>query len=155
MKPWQRRLLGILSLGGGFLGAVLILTQLLWGAPSSWQVLVSLPFLALYLWGIWCGVLMLEGQPRALAHNRWFWAIQVPVLLSPAFSYQFMAGGGLNLGFNFTGLRLFWEAQLGSKFRIDINRGSEFGLGLNLLALAITVFVWRLARRVQRMTNDE
>jgi len=44
-----------------------------------------IPFFALYAWGIWCGVQMLESQPAATRSNLKFWAIQVPVLQSSIF----------------------------------------------------------------------
>ena len=64
MQTWQRRILGILTLGGGAFGVALSLRQLLdTSQPIAW-VLTVLPLVA-YAWGVWVGVRVLEGDPRA------------------------------------------------------------------------------------------
>jgi hypothetical protein len=81
MKRWERRVLGILALGGSFLGVV-IGVSLLVSQRSVLVAAVEAPFLALYVWGIWCGLRMLERPDGALKMNAWFWATQVPYLVS-------------------------------------------------------------------------
>ena len=68
MQQWQRRLLGILTLGGGFTGLAVGLSLLL--APGSLLVkLLSVPFLGLFTWGMVCGLQLLEGCDDAV--RRW------------------------------------------------------------------------------------
>lgn len=146
MRIWTRRTLGVLALGGGFLGVVMILTQFLSG-PSVVSVVISLPFLALYAAGIWAGVTMLEAHPDALQLNKWYWALQVPYLLSAAFSYVFYSGGSIFVGYAAISHKANFQALFGSQYRLNINAQSPTEFGINIFAAAIAFYIWRLQRR--------
>jgi len=133
-----RRVLGILDLGGSFLGLTLGLTSLLQQTTVA-VLIVEIPFLALYCWGIWCGVQMLENSPRAVRTNMWFWAMQIPYLMSPIIGYLFTSGAFLFVtyqpGTSVTG----FTARVGSQFQISLLQGQSFQIGINFLALAVCV----------------
>lgn len=147
MKTWQRRVLGILALGGGFLGVVMILTQILAGALSVAQVVLAAPFVALYGWGTWCGLLLIEEAPGALRKNRWFWTIQVPYFVTPIVTYLFYAGATGILAYNLGQTRIKLTAFLGSQFQFHLNHGTTWELGINVFALGVAAWIWRLERR--------
>ena len=147
METWKRRALGILALGGGFLGIVMILTKYISGQAGIGFVVVSIPFLVLYAWGIWCGIAILEDHPDALRLNQWFWAIQIPVFLTPYFSYIFYAGGAIILSWSITNTRFGAIAQFGSQFQLHINNGDETAFGINILAVLVVGFIYRFAKR--------
>lgn len=91
MKRWERRVLGLLAVGGGFVGVTIAGAALL-GTGNWVGRLLVIPFLALYLWGTWCGLLLLEDDPRSIRLNAWLWAFQIPYFMSPVFGYAFSSG---------------------------------------------------------------
>jgi hypothetical protein len=146
MKTWQRRTLGILALGGGFLGVVMILIQVIAGTMTAGVMLLHLPFVALYAWGTWCGLLLIEGQP-VLRRNRWFWMVQVPYCATPIITYLFYAGVAGLAAFNFSAMRIRGTMVFGSQFQFNVNHPTDWELGINVFALAIALWIWRLERR--------
>jgi len=72
MRLWQRRAIGILTLGGGSVGVAAGLTLLLMRSnPIEW--LICIGFIALYAWGVWCGVRLLESRPGAERSAMKYW----------------------------------------------------------------------------------
>lgn len=152
LKTWQRRTFGTLALGGGFLGIVMILVQLISGTVPVVGVFISLPFLALYSWGVWAGIAILESHPDALQLNKWFWAIQIPVFTTRAVTYVFYAGGTIAVGFNATEHKPFLQALFGSQYQLRINAPTTSILGFNLLAIAASAYLWHLQKK-QRLDH--
>ena len=143
MKPWLRRVIGVLTLGGGFLGLTVGL-QLLF---ATQQPLVGkcmlLAFICAYGWGCWVGMRLLEQAPRASDVTALYWLAQVPMFSSPLAAYTF-AGGSL-LFVTYTvgpGLGVRW--QLGSTFEYSLLDASKpWKLGINLFALSVSiVLLW-------------
>jgi hypothetical protein len=143
VKLWQRRVLGILAVGGGAIGVAATLTTLLQRSnPIEWFFCAG--FAALYGWGIWCGVKLLEGMPGAERSNAKFWLIQVPTFSSPVLGY-FMSSG-----LHFT---VYWQPSpfglranflLGSLFNYSLmQRDSPISVGVNLFALAVAWWLMR------------
>jgi len=147
MQLWQRRILGVLAIGGGALGIAVGLQV----ASSSNGVLAWLliaPFLCLYLWGIWCGVCLLEDRKGAARSNLAFWAIQVPVLQSPYFGYLFTSGFFSTVTLQPAGTKLGFQFWMGSRFEISLMQADRpVVLGINLFALVVAVFLYRHIRR--------
>jgi hypothetical protein len=146
MKNWQRRTLGCLALGGGAVGLAAIFGVLFTDQPIASKIIVLLS-LPLYAWGIWCGVQMLEQHPSALRSNFWFWAIQIPVLQSSVLSYLFSSGLLVGLWLQFAPSNINFLTWVGSRFELTINQPKPLALGFNVVALAISFFIWRLRRR--------
>ena len=115
MGTWERRLFGIVALGGSYLGLTFgggLLTSEMPGLAK----LFVLPFLGLYVWGIWCGLRMIEVGDGALRANRRFWLMQVPLFTTPWLGYKFTSG---LLGWFALKAPMEWQVQ--ARF------GSEFG----------------------------
>lgn len=147
MQQWQRRILGILAIGGSALGITIGL-QLLFstGNPIAW--LFTSIFIGLYTWGIWCGVRMLEAHDNSAHFNFVFWAVQIPLLQSPYFGYFFSSGLFSTLTFKPSTVKfdfLFW---LGSKFEYSLMQAEKpLVLGINVFALAVAAFLYSQVRK--------
>lgn len=146
LPRWMRRALGILALGGGATGVVIVLSNLL-ANPSFGAILVMLVFLALYAFGVWAGLLMLEDSSEALAPNMLYWLLQVPVVSTNAVGYVFFSG------FHLTARALLPDGAakvdflIGSMFKFNAMQPQDNRyLGINLFALAVVLLLWRVAR---------
>jgi hypothetical protein len=147
MKTWQRRSLGILTLGGGATGATITLVAVL-GATTllNWIVLVA--FLALYAWGVWCGLRILEAQAGAERSALVYWMLQVPVLGSPLVSYLFANGFHAIVTLQLWPMQLGAESMIGSKFNFFLFKwGTPWMVGVNLFAAGVSVWLARVIRR--------
>jgi hypothetical protein len=137
-----RRVLGILTLGGSFTGFVITLQQVVTTEQPATGVLFSSGFGLLYAWGCWCGVRLLENHARSMHMGRIFWALQLPVLVSPGLSYYFSTGSFLAAGVNLSQDRMFMTWQLGSQFKYGILDGSTPTLaGINLVAAGVVFYL--------------
>lgn len=149
MQLWQRRVAGILALGGGAIGVANVLILMSRGVnPAGW--IAPLPFLGLYAGGIACGVALLERHPRALRANLWFWLVQAISVTSPVLSYFFVSGLHLTLqlGLDPAGLKV--STRLGSAFRYSLMvPDTPWSVGLNLVALGMFALL-AVALRAER-----
>lgn len=137
MKPWLRRALGVLALGGSFLGFAIGLEHILGSNPLLTKVAI-LPFIGLYAWGIWCGIALIEGVPGALRLNRFFWALQIPLISSPIVSYMFASGALLNISFEPALGKINFYVRFGSQYGGSVlNAEQPWGIGINVVALGV------------------
>lgn len=148
MNLWQRRFLGILTLGGSFLGGVAGTGPLFAAATPVLGRILALVAVGLYSWGVWCGAQLLEHSEDALRSNRAFWAIQIPYLISPVASYLFASGPLLYLTFQPFAFRFGFLGLLGSKFDYTLLQFDQpFVVGANVFAIAVFLFLNRCLRR--------
>ena len=148
MKTWQRRILGLLAIFGGVVGVISGLifdiigtdTRFFIAAPIS-SVLTPFIAIALYGFGIWCGITLLKSHKSAIRNNLILWTIQIPLVESSLFSYEFTSGA------------MFAAYQTGGLFdssvRFNIGCSYYFSLvqtdttllvGLNIFAGLISLF---------------
>lgn len=154
MQQWQRRLLGILALGGGFTGLAVGLSLLL--APGSFLgKLLSVPFLGLFTWGMVCGLRLLEGRDDALRQNFYFWLAQVPFLMSPVLGYSFSSGASLHFKYQPSLYKWDFFARFGSQFEYSLLQGKPFIVGINVVAAGVCCFLVYLMRTSQTHTGSE
>ena len=147
MQRWQRRLLGVLALGGSFTGLVLVLTLLV-GSGSIASKAFPLPFLALYVWGMICGLRLLEGDDKAAHQNFLFWLVQLPYLQSPLAGYIFSSGASLYFTFQPSIEKWGFSAHLGSNFVYSLLQTEmPLVLGINIFALVVSGYLFLLVRR--------
>lgn len=146
MNVALRRVLGILDLGGSFLGLALGLTSVL-QQKTVVVVIFEIPFLLLYCWGVWCGVQMLENGPRAVRMNMGFWAIQIPYFMSPIVGYLFTSGAFLLVTYAPGTSVTSFAARIGSQFQVSLLQGQPLQIGVNFLALAICIVLLVNRRR--------
>ena len=102
---------------------------------------------ALYVFSGFCGVRTIQRAHGWLRLNQVLWAAQVPVLLSPVISFAFASGATLTAWAQFyPQLRFGWNAGLGSSHTIQLLTPGHFGIGINLVALGISIYLARLVR---------
>lgn len=129
------RLIGILEVAGGFIGMVNMLRRLMpFGTHDS---IVAVIGLAIYIFVMVAGVLLLEGSERGVSLSGWAQLLQLPLIATPIFSYALHCGGFVNV---------YATLQLPVRLGLDWHFGSEGFLlavagpalsriGINLLAL--------------------
>jgi hypothetical protein len=145
----QRRILGITSIGGGALGITVVVSNLNQDSGILYWIF-CLSFIALYIWGCWCGILLIENSPTSLQLNRRFWFIQIPVFMSPILGYSFSSGAYFNVWTSLTHFRLGADWYLGSHFNYSLLQSDKpFLLGVNLLALGVFIYLSKKIRELQ------
>lgn len=155
MHPYVRRLLGILSLGGSFIGFTAALSMLA-ASPSILEGGIRLVFVLLYALGIWAGLRLIESAAEGIKLSLIFWWTQVPYFMSPAIGYAFFSGANLTpylrLGDDSTGSGISW--RIGSEFRYAfMSPGEPWLIGINLVAVAAIYVLWR-GRRAEATAHD-
>jgi hypothetical protein len=90
MQARAPRLLGALSLGGRALGSLVLVVPLLNGRGELWLFFLT----AFHVFGMWAGFAAWRHQEDGARWQALFWLIQVPLVLSPSFSYLLSAGAG-------------------------------------------------------------
>lgn len=147
MKLWQRRSLGILTLGGGAIGVAAALTVLFTRSnPIEW--LFCIGFVALYAWGVWCGSRLLEQQPGAEASTVKYWLVQIPSFSSPIFGYFLVSGFHITFSIQIDPFKANANFLFGSSFNYSLfQTGQAWMVGVNLFAVGI---VWWLARVIPK-----
>lgn len=135
MNIWFRRALIVLTVGGGFLGAVATANVLftLKNTPALGYVLLSL-FIGLYIYGVFAG-LRLSEDPSHYGHVLFFYALQVPFFSSPIVLYRFACGFHVTVAV--VGFGIGWMFRLGSDWQMAILQPNSWGVGVNLFAAAI------------------
>lgn len=141
MNDWQRRTLGIIAIGGGSVGVGTGLIPILLQQAISSHVLILIS-LGIYVWGVWCGVLLLESASGAIRINRIFWAIQIPVFHTPIVGYEFSTGALINVYAQPNPLYFSVSWLLGSQFNFSLLEFEKPAfIGLNLFALSLFLFL--------------
>jgi len=143
MKVWQSNILGIACIGGAALGITLISTLLVRSQRSATEIGFLLFFASLCVWGIWCGVLAIRQEEQFLRHHLVLWFIQIPVFSTSLISYTFGIGALLIMDFRLDPIGCGWLFLFGSKVEFSWFSPERPIFGINLVALAIWLFVWR------------
>jgi hypothetical protein len=138
--------LGILAIGGGVIGLVVAAMQMGRG-PQPFAAAVTLVFAMAYLFGIWCGVAILQRRPGWLRLNRIFWGAQLLTIATPIVSYSFSSGAVFMVWVRSSPWGNGFYTWIGSSFDLAVGRDGHVLFGLNLLALAITVYLAQKAAR--------
>lgn len=101
--------------------------------------------MAFFVWGIWCGVQMLEGGRRALVRNALFWLAQVPLLQTSVFGYTVFCGAQLQVFAKLSPFQVgFFGSGFGAQFSLNLGQpGARFAIGVNLVALCISFWLMR------------
>lgn len=135
MNIWFRRFLVILTVGGGFLGAVMTANAAFTAknTPLIGYAMFGF-FTSLYVYGIFAGMRLSEDSSR-YGHVLFFFILQVPFFSSPIIVYRFACGLQTTiwmLGFSFG-----WMFRLGSDWQMAFLQPNSWGGGVNLFAAAI------------------
>lgn len=147
MKQWQRRTIGILTLGGGVTGVTVLLSHVLGTShPVAW--VLGMIGIGLYAWGTWCGVRLLEASPGAEELTMRYWMLQIPSVSTPVFGFFLSGGFHFTLGLQVAPLNLQWTTRIGSVFNYSLlNFSAPWSLGVNLAAVAVVYFLNRQITR--------
>ena len=103
-------------------------------------------FIVIFGWCVWTGIDLWRGRRQALPWAKILFAIQIPTLIVPGFSYEFhtgfvvriMASVPFRLGANF---------NFGSSFSFYISPSIHgFAIGVNIVAVIVLVYLMRAAR---------
>ena len=146
MQKWQWRVLGVLALGGSFTGLAIGISLLI----TSGSILAkafTLPFLAMYAWGLLCGLWLLEGREGSIKQNFYFWLTQVPFFMSSVAGYSFASGASIYFKFQPDISKWDFSAHFGSQFVYSFLQGKPLLLGINLFAVAVCVYLYLALRR--------
>jgi hypothetical protein len=143
MHARAHQLLGALSVVGSALGLVALVVPLLQGRGEMWLLFLT----AFHVCGIWSGLAAWRRQDNWARWQALFWLVQMPLVLSPSFSYLLSAGAG---GWLYTGSQLIlgWSFYFGSQFKVGAGQAGEgFVVGLNTIAGALVVLSMACGRR--------
>ena len=137
MNAWFRRLLLILTIGGGAVG--IVLTMSLFGQMTKvFGFIILLAFIALYGYGVFVGLKLSEG-PVSLKHLRVYFGLQIPFFSSPIIGYRFCSGFQFTAAVMQPGFR--WDLRLGSEWQFILGSPAPWGIGINFFALAILLLL--------------
>lgn len=139
MNVWLRRFLVILTVGGGFAGLALTVQIIFVAQKPFWVTYaIALLFFALYAYGVFIGIWLSEGS-RPVWPLLFYFALQIPFISSPIFTYRFCSG--LQATVAIVGDVLSWDARLGSECRLAILSSATLGFGINLVALVVVLIL--------------
>ncbi|MYM38013.1 hypothetical protein [Duganella qianjiadongensis] len=145
MNQWIRRGLGILALGGGAIGLSGGMMTTMQAPATLASVLIIFPAMAFFLWGIWCGVQMLEAGAQAVHCNAIFWLVQVPIIQGSSFGYLAFCGAQIQVFLKTNPAELgFFASMFGAQFGVYLGRALErSAFGINLFAVAMVFLLLR------------
>lgn len=145
MNKWLRRGAGILGIGGGCIGISSAMMTTMQAPPTLASVLVIVPAMAFFLWGVWCGVQMMEGGVQAVRRNAVFWLVQVPIIQSSSLGYLAFCGAQLQVFLKTSPAELgFYVSMFGAQFGIYLGRALErSAFGINIFAAAMVFLLVR------------
>jgi hypothetical protein len=138
MSVWFRRLILILTIGGGFVGIVAVTIRIFAHSNHFTTYVVLLVVGALYGYGILIG-LKLSERAVPLRHLRVYFSLQIPVVSSPLVVYQFCSGLQATVVI-LPGLG--WQWRLGSEWHVAILSRASWGCGVNFVAAIIVLLLY-------------
>jgi len=136
------RIVAILQIAGGFYGLFQAAPALFAGRAS----LVLLIGVGLSVLALVAGVLLLEGSASGERLSRLVQALQIPLVVSPLFSYGWHLGAGLPLRLQLSpAFRFSFDWMLPSHgLHLNVGGASSMAIGVNVLALGLWWALWRL-----------
>lgn len=156
------RIVALLLILGGALGVGLTIwldVNLLMSAQirifSSATALAGV-FILLFGWCVWTGVDLWRGRRQALKFAMILFALQIPMLIVPGFSYYFYTGLQLRIAM-LTGGEIDAGFKVASSgFNLYISSDVEgFAIGVNLVALFVLIYLIRVWRELADEKADE
>jgi len=135
MNIWFRRFLAVMTIGGGFLGVVILVDTLFVAqkTPVFGYAMIAV-LIALYIYGIFAGIRLSENGSH-YGQVLFFYALQVPFFSSPILLYRFACGFHAMIWV--VGFSIGWMFRLGSDCQLAILQPNSWGGGVNLFAAAI------------------
>jgi hypothetical protein len=105
-------------------------------------------FILLYGWAVWTGRDLWRGRRQALRFAQILFAMQIPLLSVPGFSYEFHTGLSV-LASVLDGPHLHFGFQLGSSFTfLFLPLVQHVVIGVNIVALTVSVYLIQKSRKL-------
>lgn len=150
LPSWLRLVLIFSTVGGGTTGAVLTFQAIFDSGRGSGFVTIMLIFFLLYVAVIASG-LAFAINPVHVRPVFMSMVVQVVWFSSPILAYKFATGFYVVVSLGEpdpggAGVHLGWEAFLGGTHRFAMGADSPWRIGVNLVALAMCVLLWRVRR---------
>jgi hypothetical protein len=144
VKNWERRMFGILALGGGTVGFVLT-SQYVMSQKGFMTWLLCFLAIAIYLWGMWCGLTLLEGRTDVLKYNRRYWLVQAPVLQSPLFTWTIWGGAHGTAVLQIWPVNLNFSTAYGGGFTFNaLHQPNALAIGVNVVAMVLAAWLAKI-----------
>ena len=148
--PASHFILGIYQIAGGILGIGVVLWLIKINTTSFnglQYVLLSLAT-ALYIYSIFCGVLLIKGNPKGLNQSQINQCLQLVSIFIFGAAYQYYSGVYLSAGFDMThSFHFIWKAGL-STFQMNFfNQNESIRVSINFVALGLIIYIEKLMRR--------
>ncbi len=139
---------GLLGVSGAAWGLLAIASQLSSSSLGIATTVIVAAAASLYAFGGYAGVKAIRRSAGWLRVNFVFWCLQVPALSSPLLTYMFFSGGHVTPWIQlFPPVHMGLGFFLGSSFKLSLfARDEPIVFGVNLVALAISLFLLRLQR---------
>jgi len=144
---WWRRTQMLLTIGGGFLGLVMIVQS------ASTADRITLPsFAVVALLGLLYGYGVFVGWRYSEHPENWgslllYHLVQIPMVTSPVFSFIFTSGFAISV--QFAGGRLGFGCNVGSTSVLSFGEMQAWSAGMNIFAavMALALIYTHSARR--------
>lgn len=150
MKALGRSLLILFSVGGGFAGISFALQTIFSQRFDAATLTILFIALAFYVFVTVAGLVYANNPARTLPLIIAF-ALQIPAIATPVFSYSSATGSALWMGIVIENLGWYFTYKFGCDFSIWLNRNTSSNIGINLVAFVITlVLVIQLFLRARR-----
>lgn len=150
MNTYIQKIIGVLSIGGGFVAITSILNFIDSSVGMAGYVFCGIALLV-FLYGIWCGIEIIKSNSaRALSANRVFWGMQIPVLLSPGLSYFLYTGFNFTVHYTFAESGLGFNVSAGGNLMLSLFQfSSPFQVGINFFALIVFCYLSVVAKKLK------
>ena len=140
----------VLEIGGGFLGVwtTVSMSRIARNMSHNYWIL-NIPAILLFLFGIGAGLALVQRPRLGIVLSGVYQALQIPALLSPLLCYKLQSG--LLIGVVWSQGKVGPWIEFGSTFGFQVFgfKGSAL-IGINLLALALFVFILLELPRINR-----
>ncbi len=154
IHKWLKRLISVLEIGGGFLGLVICLSTLFSSSGSLPEVVVSLVFSGVFIFGIIAGVCLIEDRKSGTILSLLFQAIQIFRLSSGLITFSF--GSGFVFSLVIVNGQFNLEFNLGSQFFLSLFQdNAPFGFGINLISLFFFLYLLCILISEREQKTDE
>lgn len=128
------RFLALMLISGGALGvAIVVVLGLQLASQSLILVVPMLVFLGLFGWAAYTGFRLWQGADYGLKWSPIIFAMQIPILASPALTFNWFTGVQVGPVFQ------FGESSLGASFMLNLGANGEFYIGQNTAGWAVGV----------------
>jgi hypothetical protein len=152
MKLWFKRVILIVTIGGGFQGFVeAVQAFLALQSKTPTAVILCSIIAAFFLLAIVAGLRFAENAKHTSALILVL-LLQIPLIYSPILGYELNTAVLAVL--KFAGGKLGWGVQLGSDHRLLVGYEMPWGIGLNIFPVVLLVLLGVFTRGDRQPTSN-